>query len=152
MKQETDPIFQGLNVVDAGSWVAEPASTTILADYGAEVVKIEMPGGDPFRRLAQGPGTPNADIDYAWEHIARNKRSITINLKHHDGKEVLKRLVAECDVFVTNYPLGMRRNLGLTYEHLQPLNSTMIYASLTAYGENGPEREREGFDLVAYWS
>ncbi|MYD43105.1 MAG: CoA transferase [Gammaproteobacteria bacterium] len=145
-------MFDGLKVVDAGSWVAGPVAATILADYGAQVIKIEMPTGDPFRRLAQGPGTPDADIDYAWAQDARNKRSIALNLKTPQGIEVLKKLVAECDIYVTNYPLAMRRKLGLTYEELKPLNQRMIYASLTAYGEQGPEKDREGFDLIAYWS
>ena len=145
-------IFDGLKVIDAGSWVAGPVSATMLADYGAEVIKIEMPTGDPFRRLATGPGTPDADIDYAWAQDARNKRSIALNLKTPEGIDILKRLVADCDVYVTNYPLPMRRKLGLTYEELKQVNNRLIYASLTAYGEQGPEKDREGFDLVAYWS
>ena len=152
MSEANSPVFDGLKVIDAGSWVAGPVSTMMLADYGADVIKIEMPTGDPFRRLAAGPGTPNADIDYGWEQDARNKRSIALNLKTPEGITVLKKLVADCDVYVTNYPLGMRRQLGLTYEDLKPLNDRMIFASLTAYGEQGPEKEREGFDLVAYWS
>lgn len=152
MNNSRSMLFENLKVVDAGSWVAGPVSATILADYGADVIKIEMPTGDPFRRLATGPGTPNADIDYAWAQDARNKRSIGLDLKTQQGIEILKKLIANCDVYVTNYPLGMRRRLGLTYEDLKPINESMIYASLTAYGENGPENEREGFDLVAYWS
>lgn len=152
MSESEDPPFKGLKVVDAGSWIAGPVASTILADYGADVTKVEMPGGDPFRRLAAGPGTPNADINYAWAQDARNKRSITIDLKRSDGIEILHRLVRQCDVYVTNYPLPMRRRLNLTYEDLKPMNPSMIYASLTAYGEKGPERDREGFDLVAYWS
>lgn len=152
MSETSLPVFAGLKVIDAGSWVAGPISATMLADYGADVIKIEMPTGDPFRRLAAGPGTPDADIDYGWAQDARNKRSIALNLKTEDGIEVLKKLVANCDVYVTNYPLPMRRQLGLDYEDLKPLNERMIFASLTAYGEQGPERDREGFDLVAYWS
>ena len=145
-------IFDGLKVIDAGSWVAGPVSATMLADYGAEVIKIEMPTGDPFRRLATGPGTPDADIDYAWAQDSRNKRSIALNVKTPEGLEILRRLVADCDVYVTNYPLPMRRELGLMYEDLKQVNNRLIYASLTAYGEQGPEKDREGFDLVAYWS
>ena len=145
-------IFEGLKVIDAGSWVAGPVSATMLADYGAKVIKIEMPTGDPFRRLATGPGTPDADIDYAWAQDSRNKRSIALNLKTSEGIDILKRLVADCDIYVTNYPLPMRRKLGLTYEDLKQINKQLIYASLTAYGEEGPEKDREGFDLVAYWS
>ena len=153
MAGEKPLLFEGLKVVDAGSWIAGPVSATMLADFGADVVKVEMPGdGDPYRRLALAPMTPNADINYAWAQDARGKRSITLNVKTPEGQEVLRRLVAACDVYVTNYPLHMRRRLGLTYEDLKPINPRMIYASLTAYGEQGPEKDREGFDLVAYWS
>ena len=146
-------LFDGLKVVDAGTWIAGPVAATILADYGADVIKIEMPGaGDAYRRFADNPGTPKADVNYAWLQDARNKRSITINLATDEGRQVLKQLVARCDVYVTNHPLPMRRRFGLTYDDLKPLNPRMIYASLTAYGEHGPEKDREGFDLVAYWS
>ena len=148
-----DALFDGLKVVDAGTWIAGPVAATILADYGADVVKVEMPGsGDAYRRFATSPGTPQADVNYAWVQDARNKRSITVNLKTDAGRTILKQLAARCDVYVTNHPLHMRRRFGLTYEDLKPLNPRMIYASLTAYGENGPEKDREGFDLVAYWS
>ena len=152
MTDSRQMVFEGLKVIDAGSWVAGPVAATMLADYGADVIKIEMPSGDPFRRLATAPGTPDADIDYGWAQDARNKRSIALNLKTDEGIDILKRMVSECDIYVTNYPLPMRRALGLTYDDLKPLNPKMIYASLTAYGEQGPEKDREGFDLVAYWS
>jgi crotonobetainyl-CoA:carnitine CoA-transferase CaiB-like acyl-CoA transferase len=83
---------------------------------------------------------------------ARNKRSLSLNLKDPRGKAILARLIAEADVYVTNQPMPMRRALGLTYTDLAPINPRLIYASLTAYGEAGPDRDREGFDLVAYWA
>ena len=146
-------LFEGLKVLDVGTWIAGPVSTTILADYGADVIKVEIPeAGDAYRRLATAPGTPNADINYAWMQDARNKRSLTLNLKTEAACEILKKLVADCDVYVTNQPHPVRRRFGLTYEDLEPINPRVIYASLTAYGEKGPEADREGFDLVAYWS
>lgn len=146
-------LFDGLKVLDVGTWIAGPVATTMLADFGADVIKVEMPGvGDGYRQFAGFPATPQSDVNYTWLMDARNKRSLTLNLKSQKGREILYQLVAECDVYVTNHPMGMRRNLGLTYEDLAPHNPSMIYASLTAYGEQGPERDREGFDLVAYWS
>ena len=146
-------LFDGLKVLDVGTWIAGPVATTMLADFGADVIKVEMPGvGDGYRQFAGFPATPQSDVNYTWLMDARNKRSLTLNLKSQKGREILHQLVAECDVYVTNHPMGMRRNLGLTYENLAPHNPSMIYASLTAYGEQGPERDREGFDLVAYWS
>lgn len=146
-------LFENLKVLDVGTWIAGPVSATILADFGADVIKVEMPGlGDPLRNLAYAPGTPDADVNYTWLMDARNKRSITLDLKSHAGRKILIKLVKECDVYVTNQPMRVRRSLKLTYEDLAPKNERMIFASLTAYGETGPEAERKGFDAVAYWS
>lgn len=145
-------LFAGLKVLDVGTWVAGPVSTTILADFGADVIKVEMPGtGDQYRGLAGLPTMPDADANYMWDMDGRNKRSLSLNLKTAKGMEVLHKLVADCDVYCTNQPFPMRDALHLNYADLKPLNPRMIYASLSAYGEEGPERNREGFDLVAYW-
>ena len=98
------------------------------------------------------PGSPDADTNYTWHMDNRNKRSISLNLKSEEGRKILRQMVSECDVYVTNLPQPMRRQWQLTYDDLAAVNPSMIYASLTAYGEKGPERDREGFDLVAYWS
>ena len=146
-------LFEGLKVLDVGTWIAGPVAGTILADYGAEVIKVEMPlVGDQYRLLSGLPGTPDADVNYCWEMDARNKKSITLNLKSQEGMQILHRLIADCDVYITNHPLPMRRALNLNYTNIKDLNPAMIYASLTAYGEEGPEKDREGFDLVAYWA
>lgn len=146
-------LFEGLKVLDVGTWIAGPVSTTILADFGASVIKVEIPGpGDPYRQLPNGAMSPNADVNYTWILDAHNKRSVALNLKTEDGKKILRQLVRQCDVYVTNQPMGVRRSLGLTYEDLSPLNDRMIFASLTAYGEKGPEADKEGFDGVAWWT
>ncbi len=146
-------LFEGLKVLDVGTWIAGPVSTTILADFGADVIKVEIPEtGDPYRRLPDGIGTPDADINYTWAMDGRNKRSMTLNLKTEEGKRVLHKLIADCDIYVTNQPMAVRRSLDLTYEALAHLNDQMIFASLTAYGEKGPEADKEGFDGVAYWA
>ncbi len=146
-------LFQGMKVLDVGTWIAAPTAANMLADRGAEVIKIEQPGvGDAYRNYWQAVVSPTSEINYTWALDARNKRSLTLNLKSPEGKAILERMVGDCDVYITNQPLPMRRALGLTWEDLQPLNQRLIYASLTAYGEEGPERDKEGFDLVAYWS
>ncbi|MEJ2131407.1 MAG: CoA transferase [Gammaproteobacteria bacterium] len=146
-------LFEGLKVLDVASWIAAPVAATILGDLGADVIKVEVPGdGDPYRRLAMAPGTPASDVNYTWLMDQRGKRSITLNLKTEQGRAILKRLVRDCDVYITNQPLSMRRELSLGYEDLEPLNPRMIFASFTAYGEKGPERDREGFDGIAYWA
>lgn len=153
MEDQQDCLFSGLKVLDVGSWIAAPVSATILADFGADVIKVEMPEvGDAYRQLASLPLLPQADENYTWQMDARNKRSLSLNLKSEEGMQILYRLIKTCDVYITNHPLPMRRALKLTYEELKPLNPAMIYASLTAYGETGPDADREGFDLVAYWA
>jgi len=150
---EEEALFAGLKVLDVGSWIAGPVAGTILADFGADVIKVEMPGvGDAYRNLSAVPVFPDADENYMWQMDARNKRSLALNLKTDAGMQVLHQLIRECDVYITNNPLPMRRALSLCYEDIKPLNKRMIYASLTAYGEEGPDRDREAFDLVAYWA
>jgi len=139
------PPFEGLTVIDCASFVAGPAAATILSDFGAEVIKIEPLEGDPYRYLVP-------DGTYPWDLDSRNKQSVAIDLKHPEGLAVLYRLVRKADVFITNFPLGARRRLKIDYDTLAPVNQRLIYASLTAYGETGPEAEKTGFDTTAYWA
>ncbi len=146
-------LFAGLRVLDVGSWIAAPVATTMLADYGAQVIKIELPGtGDGYRNFSASAGAPDSTMNYAWQMDARNKRSLGLNLKTAAGRDILKQLVAQADIYVTNHSPAMREQWGLTYEDLDQLNPKIIYAALTAYGEAGEECNREGFDLVAYWA
>ena len=146
-------LFADLQVIDMSSWIAAPVAATMLADFGAQVIKIEPPeAGDGYRNFALMASTPTSDVNYTWQMDNRNKRSLALNLKTEEGRKLLRQLVAESDVYVTNTPHPMRRAWGLTSEALAALNPRLIYASLTAYGELGPERDREGFDLVAYWA
>lgn len=149
----TPYLFSGLKVIDCASVIAAPAAATMLADFGADVIKVEQPGsGDMLRLLSNIDTTPDADTDWFWELHGRNKRGLALDMKSARGQEVLHRLVADADVFITNYPYPVREALGLTYDTLRELNPTLIYASLTAYGEEGPERDRKGFDQLAYWA
>lgn len=144
-------LFDGLKVVDAASVIAAPAAAMMLGDLGADVVKIEPPGrGDMLRILS--PNAPDAASNWFWQMDGRNKRSLTLDLKTEQGLEVMRRLAAQCDIYITNQPYDARERMGLTYEDLKPLNPRMIYASLTAYGEQGPERYRKSFDQLAYWA
>ena len=125
----------------------------MLADFGADVIKIEPPGrGDMLRILSGMKGTVEGGEDYMWQMDGRNKRDIALDLKHPDGLSVLHKLAATCDVFITNMPYDSREQFKLSYEDLEPSNPRMIYASLTAYGEKGEERNRKGFDQLAYWA
>ena len=145
----TEHLFSGLKVIDCASWIAGPAAATIMSDFGADVIKIEPPGkGDPWRQRSTS-GAPN---DYYWQLTSRNKRSLALDLKHEAGRSILYRLVASTDVFVTNFPLPVRRRLRLAPEDLLPLNQRLVYASFTAYGEAGEEAAKTGFDSTAYWA
>jgi len=146
-------IFAGLKVLDCASFIAAPAAATVLSDFGADVIKIEPPGaGDPYRNLPNLPGYPISQHNYAWMLESRNKKSLALDLSKPEGQQVLRRLVAETDVFITNFPPNVRKKLGLTYEELAPLNARMIYASFTGYGEKGEEANKPGFDSNAYWA
>src|SRR5271168_4801976 len=96
-------IFSGLKVVDVASFIAGPAATTVLSDYGAEVIKVEPPDGDPYRNLYRTPPNPHLDENYTWQVTNRNKRSLALDLKNPASAAVLERLVTWADVFVTNF-------------------------------------------------
>ncbi|NUX55703.1 CaiB/BaiF CoA transferase family protein [Paraburkholderia youngii] len=146
-------IFSGLKVLDLASYIAGPAATTILADFGADVIKVEPPGtGDVYRYFSAMPPNPTSDVNYAWQLTNRNKRGIAIDLKKPDAKEVLHRLVRWADVVVVNFPPRVKASLGCTYENFATLNDKLIYADVTGYGSEGPEADTPGFDVTAYWA
>ncbi|MEM7340537.1 MAG: CaiB/BaiF CoA-transferase family protein [Actinomycetota bacterium] len=146
-------LFSGLRVIDCATVIAAPAAAMMLADFGADVIKIERPGvGDILRLLSDVDFTPDADNDWFWQMDGRNKRGLTLDVTAPGGAEVMRRLVAGADVFITNYPHPVRESLGLSHDALREINPALVYASLTAYGEQGPERDRRGFDQLAYWA
>jgi crotonobetainyl-CoA:carnitine CoA-transferase CaiB-like acyl-CoA transferase len=146
-------IFEGLKVLDCASFIAAPAAATVLSDFGADVIKIEPPRlGDPYRNLPNLPGYPHSEHNFAWMLESRNKKSLALDLSKAEGQAVLYRLVAEADVFITNFPPGVRKRLGITHPELMPLNQRLIYASFTGYGEKGEEADKPGFDSNAYWA
>ena len=146
-------IFEGLKVLDCASFIAAPAAATVLSDFGADVIKIEPPGsGDPYRNLPNLPGYPASEHNFAWLLESRNKRSLALDLSKAEGQSVLHRFAADADVFITNYPPAVRERLGITYDHLAPRNTRLIYASFTGYGEKGEEANKPGFDSNAYWA
>jgi crotonobetainyl-CoA:carnitine CoA-transferase CaiB-like acyl-CoA transferase len=146
-------IFSGLKVLDLASYIAGPAAATILADFGADVIKVEPPKlGDLYRYFSFTPPNPKSGINYAWQLTNRNKRSIALDLKSPEAGPILKRLVRWADVVVVNYPPRVKAALGLTYEQISEMNPTVIYADVTGYGLKGPDAETPGFDVTAYWA
>ena len=143
-------LLQGIRVIDAASFIAGPVATTAMADFGADVVKIEPPGGDTYR--VRNAGYPPSPYNFPWIVDNRSKRGVAIDLRAEDGRRVLHRLVRGADVFVTNVPLDGRARLGVRWEDLAPLNPRLIYGSITAYGETGEEAGRPGFDSTALWA
>lgn len=146
-------VFAGLKVLDLASFVAGPAAATILGDFGADVVKIEPPkGGDAWRSFYKIAPNPRSDFNYTWQLTNRNKRSLALDLKAPEARKILERLVKGADVLIVNYPPSVRKRLGLTYDDMAALNPRLIYADITGYGDNGPEADKPGFDLTAYWA
>ena len=143
-------LLDGIRVIDAANFIAGPVSTTIMADFGADVIKVEPPTGDVYR--VRGAGYPPSPYNYPWILDNRTKRSVAIDLRTGDGQDVLHRLVRDVDVFVTNAPLDSRARLRVRYEDLAPLNTRLIYASISAYGETGDEAGKPGFDSIALWA
>jgi crotonobetainyl-CoA:carnitine CoA-transferase CaiB-like acyl-CoA transferase len=143
-------LLDGIRVIDAASFIAGPVATTVMADFGADVIKIEPPGGDSYR--IRNTGYPASAYNFPWIVDNRSKRAVAIDLRRREGQDVLHRLVRGADVFVTNAPLDGRARLGVRYEDLAVLNPRLIYASVTAYGERGNEAARPGFDSTALWA
>ncbi len=143
-------LLDGIKVIDAANFIAGPVSTTVMADFGADVIKVEPPAGDVYR--VRGAGYPPSPYNYPWIVDNRTKRSVAIDLRTKDGQALLHRLVRDVDVFVTNAPLDSRGRLGIRYEDLEPLNPRLVYASISAYGEAGEEASKPGFDSIALWA
>ncbi|HKQ67448.1 MAG TPA: CoA transferase, partial [Methylomirabilota bacterium] len=148
----SDFLLSGIRVIDSASFIAGPVATTIMADLGADVVKIEPPDGDPYRHRTAGPGVVESPYNYRYIVDNRTKRGLALDLRQPAGRAVLYRLIERADVFVTNTPLESRTRLGINWSDLAPLNPRLIYASMTAYGEHGEEAPRTGFDATALWA
>jgi crotonobetainyl-CoA:carnitine CoA-transferase CaiB-like acyl-CoA transferase len=120
---ETQSLFSGLRVIDCASFIAAPMAATILGDFGATVIKVEPPEGDAiFRSIHRRAGAANSDQNYAWDMGARNKKSVSLDLKSKGDLDKLYRLVETADVFITNTTFPARKKLLIDYENIAPLN------------------------------
>jgi crotonobetainyl-CoA:carnitine CoA-transferase CaiB-like acyl-CoA transferase len=144
--------LEGFRVVELGQWVAGPSAGGLLADWGADVIKVESPAGDPMRRLfavLSGHGqteSPPFDLDN------RGKRSVVFDLTTPEGREDALALVATADVFLTNLRPEAVDRLGLGADALLAANPRLVYASVTGYGREGPDAHRAGYDVGAFWA
>ncbi len=135
--------LQGITVLEFASYVSGPYAGMMLADLGAEVIKIEAPdGGDPFR------GWGAADYSATFGSVNRNKKSVVLDLKTADGLAPARALAESADVLIENFRTGTMDRLGLGYEGLRKTNPRLIYASITGFGQSGPYAERAGYDTV----
>lgn len=142
----------GVKVVEVAMWAFVPAAGGVLSDMGADVIKVEPPSGDPLRGLSTALGTSASAVDLSWESYNRGKRSITLDLKEEAGREVLMRLLADADVFLTNLLPCARRDMHIDAETLRARFPRLIYASGSALGPAGPESEKGGFDAITFWA
>jgi len=137
--------LQGIKVVELGTLIAGPFCARLLAEFGAEVIKIESPvGGDPlrkWRKLHEG-------TSLWWYAQARNKKSVTLDLKHPDAQEVVRRLVKEADIVVENFRPGAMEKWGLGWDELSKINPRLVMVRLSGFGQTGPYRDRAGFGAI----
>lgn len=145
-------MLEGIRVVEVGVWVAGPSAGGLLAEWGADVIKVETEAGDPMRRvfsLISGHGQPQSppfDLDN------RGKRSVVLDLGSDEGREAMARLLATADVFVTNLRPDATERLGLGPDALLGERPELVYASVTGYGRQGPDAHRAGYDVGAFWA
>ncbi|GMQ75376.1 MAG: CoA transferase [Gammaproteobacteria bacterium] len=146
MDQTAAPL-DGVRVLDIATFVAAPFAAACLAEFGADVIKVEKPGvGDSLRQLGTESDTGDT---YWWLNDARNKRCITLDLKHPKGAEMFKRLAADSDVVMENFRPGTLERWGLGFETLRELNPGLVMLRVSAYGQQGPKRDLPGFARIA---
>jgi crotonobetainyl-CoA:carnitine CoA-transferase CaiB-like acyl-CoA transferase len=144
-------VFDGVRVVELAQWVFVPVAGALLADWGADVVKIEHPqGGDGYRGLVL-PGRQGS-VNYAMELANRNKRSVALDLKTGDGRKLLLELVEQSDVFLTNFLPSVLQRLGLGVDELRAVNPGLVYARGHGFGVRGPEADSPAYDSTAFWA
>jgi crotonobetainyl-CoA:carnitine CoA-transferase CaiB-like acyl-CoA transferase len=142
--------LEGVKVVELGVWVAGPAAGGILADWGADVIKIEPPTGDPARTFGRMLGID--DVSPPFEMDNRGKRSIVVDVTTDNGRTNALELLSGADVFLTNVRPGALRRIGLDFETVAAGNPRLVYGLITGYGENGPDSDRAAYDVAAFWA
>lgn len=138
--------LEGIRILDLSTVIAAPFGATLLADFGADVIKVEMPGvGDPLRNL--GPYYEGEGL--RWPGIARNKKSLTLDLRQEEGKEILRELVKKSDMIIENFRTGTLEKWGVGYEVLKEINPDLVMIRVTGYGQTGPYAHKAGFGTPA---
>ena len=144
--------LEGVRVVELGLWVAGPSAAAMLGDWGASVIKLEPPGGDPFRGLfASLMGSP-ASLNPPFELDNRGKRSVALDLEKEEAREIALRLIGDADVFVTNMRPRVLQDFGLDYPTLHARFPRLVYGQVTGYGPDTESRDTAAYDIGAFWS
>jgi crotonobetainyl-CoA:carnitine CoA-transferase CaiB-like acyl-CoA transferase len=145
--------FEGVRVVELAQWVFVPVAGALLADWGADVIRVDRPEGDPYRGLAtQGIGTDAGGVNLSVALANRGKRGIALDLRSDGGRRVLHQLLETADVFLTNFRPGALRRLGLDAAELTERYPRLVYARGHGYGVRGPDADQPGYDSSAFWS
>ena len=147
-------ILDGIKVLELGEWVAAPAASMVLGDWGADVIKVERPdGGDAIRGVVQTGIAPTPeDFNQLWELNNRNKRSIAVDIRKDEGKKIIYKMVEKVDIFISSYRTSALKRLGYDYDTISRINSRIVYLIITGYGTKGPSKDLPGLDEVAYWA
>ncbi|MDP2730667.1 MAG: CoA transferase [Dehalococcoidales bacterium] len=151
-------VLDGIKVISMEHWTMVPLASAYLADWGADVIKIEPPGGEQSRGLKRAGGVEtrvqvgSVEVDHYFQFVNRNKKSLAIDLKKETGRDILCQLVKQADVFMHNYELNAVERLRLDYDNLSKVNPGLVYATLTGYGSKGPDKDEQAFDNVASWA
>lgn len=145
-------VLEGIKVIEVAAMAAAPSATVILADLGAEVIKVEPPSGDMWRYGNKVPGMPPSDIPYTTFIQNRTKKSVALNLKAPEAQEALHKLAATADVFLTNSPRKVQRQCAHTYDDIKAVNPEVVFAWINGFGMEGPDTDAPGFDMTAWYA
>jgi crotonobetainyl-CoA:carnitine CoA-transferase CaiB-like acyl-CoA transferase len=145
-------VLEGIKVLEVSAWAFVPSAGAVLADWGADVVKVEPPTGDPLRGLVSGGVGADAGPSFPWEAWNRGKRSIALDLKHPDAQAILLKAAAAADVFLTSYLPSTRRQLGIDIDDIRSVNPSIVYGCGTGQGSLGEEADKGGYDAISFWA
>ncbi|HKY16124.1 MAG TPA: CaiB/BaiF CoA-transferase family protein [Microthrixaceae bacterium] len=145
-----EQVLEGVRVLEVSAWAFVPSAGAVLADWGAEVVKVEPPDGDPMRGLISGGVT--AGPSFPWEVWNRGKHSIGIDLRNPEGRELVLKLAESADVFLTSYLPATRQKLGIDITDVQARNENIVYACGSGHGPLGDDANRGGYDAISFWA
>jgi crotonobetainyl-CoA:carnitine CoA-transferase CaiB-like acyl-CoA transferase len=145
-------ILEGIKVLSMGQVVAIPSASAVLADWGAEVIKLEPLRGEQSRGLAKVHGSDNVKINWIIQVLNRNQKGLAVDLKQPAGRQAVHRLIEKCDVFISNYEISAIQSLQLDYGTLSAINPRLVYGVISGYGPVGPDKEERGYDFSAGWA